>query len=78
MVNAEIMILAWGCLYDVRVWGEGKRVLGVFKVDVDDLKEKGVLKRANAFKKAETYLNTEEGFEFMTGMTKAEFLATKQ
>lgn len=74
MLNAEIMVLAWGSLYDVRVWGEGKQVLGVFKVDAGELKERGILKRADAFKKAETYLNTEEGFELMTGMSKSEFL----
>lgn len=78
MLKAEIMVLAWGSLYDVRVWEEGKRFLGVFKVDADELKQKGILKRANAFKKAETYLNTEEGFEFTTGMTKAEFLKVNQ
>lgn len=75
MLNVEILVLAWGSLYDVRVWGEGNQVLGTFKVDAGDLKAKGILKRSDAFKKAETYLNTEEGFEFMTGMTKTEFLA---
>lgn len=41
----------------------GKRI-GSKYINVSHLKEKGVIKKANSFKKAEEFLNTKEGFKF--------------
>lgn len=73
MYRAEILVVGIGNIYIVSVQDEHKKSVGQFKIPVEELKKKGVLKRVDAIQKAERYLNSEEGFEYMTGCKKSQF-----
>jgi hypothetical protein len=44
---------------------DGNRI-GSKYLSCDELKEKGIIKRSNSFKKAEDWLNTSEGIEWVS------------
>lgn len=48
-------------LFDI----DGKRI-GSKYLSCDELKEKGIIKRSNSFGKAEKWLNTSEGLEWVS------------
>ncbi len=46
---------------EVRFLNSKKRWVGFKLINVEDLKAKGIIKKANSFRKAESWLNTDEG-----------------
>jgi hypothetical protein len=53
-------------IMEVRLRGEENKYLGTKCISCDELKDKGVIKRSNSFNKAEEWLNTEEGIEWVS------------
>ena len=45
---------------------EGKQKIGCKIININPLKEKGIINRISDIRKAEKYLNTEEGMKFYT------------
>ncbi|UOQ93385.1 hypothetical protein MUO14_23945 [Halobacillus shinanisalinarum] len=69
MKVVEVSIVAGASLgkfsiMEARLIGVAGERLGVKYLSCDELKEKGVIKRANSFNKAEKWLNTKEGLEW--------------
>ena len=52
-------------IMEARLKDDVDRFCGTKYLSCDSLKEKGVIKRANSFQKAERWLNTEEGLAWV-------------
>jgi|HigsolmetaAR206D_1030411.scaffolds.fasta_scaffold00120_51 hypothetical protein len=53
-------------IMEVWLFDEKEEILGTKYINVAELKEKNIIKRANQFKKAEEWLNTEEGLSWVS------------
>lgn len=56
-------------IMEARLLDDNKKYLGCKFISCDELKDKGIIKRANSFGKAEKWLNTEEGLEWVRTAT---------